>query len=126
VADYERLIELQPNDAEAYRGLAGSWLDQGDEAKAIPALVAALRWSPNAAKAVFSDIAGHGVDLAKRWPDDLSKKAAWYKLALKSIRAYVDASTDKKIGEILAGRKKEWDDKTWGDELEKRIKALLR
>ena len=125
VADFERLIELQPNNALAYHGLAGSWLTQGDEAKAIPALVAVLRWRPSGAKAILDDIAAHGVELTRRWPDDPGKKSAWYEQSLKAMREVVDAATAKKIGDALAGRKQEWDDKTWGNELEKRIKSMV-
>ena len=125
VADCERLIELTPADAEAYRSLAGAWLVQGDEARALPALVAALRWQPNLRKAVLEDVIKHGHELAKRWPDDTSKKAKWYEQALAGIRSgCADTALHKQIDEAIASRKKDWDDKQWGEELGSRILRL--
>src|SRR5262249_21740993 len=86
VADFERLIDLQPENALSYRGLARAWLAQGDEAKATPALVAALRWAPALRKAVLQDILEHGGELRRNWPDDPDKRAAWYTQALEALR----------------------------------------
>ncbi len=125
VADCERLIELLPTNAEAYRTLAGAWLVQGDEAKALPALVAALRWQPSLRKSIFEDVVKHGCDLAKRWPDDSTKKANWYEQALTAIRSAIsDVDLCKQIDHALTSRKKEWDDRRWGEELESRIRLL--
>jgi S1-C subfamily serine protease/Flp pilus assembly protein TadD len=119
VVDYERLVELQPREASAHRGLAGAWLAQGEETKALPALVAAVRWEPASRKDVLADVLAHGADLARRWPDDPEKRPRWYEQALTALRG-TDAQN------LLSGRKKDWDDKTWGDELERRIRGLRK
>lgn len=128
VADCERLIELTPTDEKAYRSLAGAWLVQGDEAKAIPALVAAFRWKPvEMRKPILDDIIEHGRDLTKRWPEDSTKKAKWYEQALTAIRgASTEAEFRKNIDDALASRHKDWDDLRWGAELEKRIQTLQK
>jgi len=126
VADYEKLIDLAPKDGESHRGLATAWLAQGDQAKAVPALVAALRWDPGLRKAVFTDIVNYGGEQTRRWPDDPGKKAEWLEQALKAIRGVLDADTSRRISDALAGRKEEWDAKVWGDELERMVRALVR
>lgn len=126
VADYERLIELLPTDAEAHRSLAGAWLVQGDEAKAIPSLVAALRWQPSLRKSILKDLIEHGHNLAKRWPDDTSKKAKWYESALSAIRGpWLDPNFRKQVDDLLTSRKKDWDDLQWGEALEKALHSWI-
>ena len=126
IADCERLIELVPTDAEAHRALAGAWLAQGDEAKALPAFIAALRWQPKLRNMVLEDFIKHGQDLARRWPDDTTKKAKWYEQALPAIRNVdVEAIFKKQLDVAMASRKKEWDDRRWGEELEALIRLLV-
>ena len=85
VADYERLIELVPENAQSYRGLARAWLAQGDEAKALPGLIGALRWEPGLLKLILEDVLNHGEELLRRWPDNPGKKAEWLEKALGSL-----------------------------------------
>lgn len=126
IADCERLIELLPTDAEAHRSLAGAWLIQGDEAKAIPAFVAALRWQPSLRKSILKDLIEHGHNLAKRWPDDTSKKAKWYESALSAIRGpWLDPNFRKQVDDLLTSRKKDWDDLQWGEALEKALHSWI-
>ena len=127
VADFERLIELVPTDGASYRSLASAWLAQGDEEKAIPFLVAALRWCPELLNSVLVDIADHGADLKRRWPDDGAKRGLWYDRALKAIGAVIkNEETRRKLDDILRGRSKDQDWESWGDELEKHIRKLTR
>lgn len=126
VADYERLIELLPDNGGFHRDLANAWLVQGDESKALPALVAAYRWEPRLMrKPVLEDVIKHGQDQVRRWPDDTSKQAKWYEQSLTAIRsASNDMSFRSQIDQALRGRKKDWDDKQWGSELERSIMQL--
>jgi tetratricopeptide (TPR) repeat protein len=127
VADYERLIELAPRDAQSYRGLARAWLAQGDEAKALPGVIGALRWDAAVRQSIMEDVLKHGEELVRRWPDDSGKRTAWYKQALESLRPIIaDEKIRRQIDDALQSKKKEWDEKTWADEMEKRIKALAR
>ena len=126
VADFEKLIDLLPKEASFHRSLARAWLRQGDEDKAIPALVAALRWQPSLTKPILEDAVKHGAELVRRWPDDPSKKAAWYERLLKEIGGVVDPATSREIGTALKGRKEGWDAIVWGEELEKRMRRLVR
>jgi S1-C subfamily serine protease len=127
VADCERLIDLLPRDAASYRALAGAWLVQGDEAQALPALVGALRWDPGLLKDILNDVLKYGAELVKKWPDDPEKRGVWYQQALAAIRGAIkDEETRKRIDAALQSRKADWDTKMWGDELEKRIRALTQ
>jgi tetratricopeptide (TPR) repeat protein len=127
VADCERLIELLPRDAASYRTLAGAWLVHGDDAQALPALVGALRWDPGLLKDILNDVLRHGAELVKKWPDDPEKRGVWYQQALAGIRGAIqDDELHKRIDAALRGKKEDWDAKMWGDELERRIKALAQ
>jgi S1-C subfamily serine protease len=127
VADCERLIDLAPRDAASYRSLAAAWLAQGDEAKAIPGLIAALRWQQELAKSIFADVLKHGAELARRWPDDAGKKADWYRQALEALRPVVaNEGLRRQIEAALRDKQPGWNAKEWGDELEKRIRALAK
>jgi hypothetical protein len=62
----------------------------------------------------------------RRWPDDTSKKAKWYEQALNAIRAASnDMSFRSHLDEALRSRKKDWDDKQWGIELEQSIQRFV-
>jgi len=124
IADGQRLVELSPSDADSYRILARAWLRWGDEAKALPELVAALRWQANLRKEILEEVIAYGKELARRWPDDPGKRAGWYEQALKSIGDAVGGDRGKEIKLAASGRKAEWDDKAWGDELARRIREL--
>jgi hypothetical protein len=126
IADGQRLVELSPTDAESYRLLARAWLRWGDEAKALPELIAALRWQANLRKEILRDVNAHGKDLINRWPDDPGKRVGWYEQALKSIGDTVGGDAGRAITMAANGRKAEWDDKAWGDELARRIGELGR
>ena len=121
VADFERLIELQPKEPDNYRGLAKVCLAQGDEPKALHALSSAIRWKPEMLAFISADVLDHGMNLVIRWPDDPTKRPAWYRQALLTIRAViVDEKVRMKIDAALVVK---MDDVI---ELEKRIRNLER
>jgi len=115
VADAERLIELQPRDASAYRELERAWLARGEDAAAIAALVAALRWQPTFWNSLLEDILAAGAEMNRRWPDDPKKSEDWYRKSLGAAREYVDHEKHAGIDAALKS-----------NEIEKQIRAMIK
>ncbi len=124
IADFERALEIFPESAAVYANLSRAWRALGDEAKAIPPLVAARRWNlPD--RFVLDDILAHGSELTKRWPDDHHKRAAWFEQSLGAVREFMeDKRCRVKIADLLRSKKKECDAKMWADHLEKQVGDL--
>ncbi|MCE9534132.1 MAG: trypsin-like peptidase domain-containing protein [Planctomycetes bacterium] len=119
IADFERLVELRPTDAQAQRSLALAWLAAGDDAKALPAITAALRWKREIRTEILDDILKHGEALRVRWPDDPLKKLDWYKRALNVVSAASESGLVRlEIDGILEAKD--------AGEMERRIRVLAR
>ena len=125
IADYERLIELNPCDARWHRGLANALLVRGEESKAIAALSAAWRWEPQT-RLIFADILDYGTKLTSLWPDDPAKRAMWYEQALRTIGPVsADQQIVEQIEAVLRSKKSDEDVKTFGNRLEDCVKRLV-
>jgi S1-C subfamily serine protease len=107
--DLERILDVQPADAEARQELVGVLLSLGEDAKAAAAVRDTLRADPQRLAAVAADLVKQSEALQKRFPDSPTIAADWLRQALEAahqgtsepparqrIAAILDAATHAK------------------------------
>ncbi len=93
-SDLERLLELQPAEAAAYRHLVRVWLELGENGKAAEAVRDALRADPRQRAAVAEELRRCAQVLADKYPQRLSIAADWLTAMLlaSNVPAWQDAA----------------------------------
>ncbi|MCE9562705.1 MAG: trypsin-like peptidase domain-containing protein [Planctomycetes bacterium] len=76
-ADLERVLDVNPADADARQRLVGVLVELGDEAKAAIAVVDTLRTDPKRLAGVAADLLTQADSLTKKYPDAPSIPAGW-------------------------------------------------
>ncbi len=85
-ADLERILDVNPRDADARQRLVGVLLELGDEAKAAVALADTLRADPKRLAAVATDLLAQADVLAKKYPDAPSIPSGWLLKAMTAMK----------------------------------------
>lgn len=84
--DLERILDVNPADAEARLGLATVLLELGDNPKAATALADTLRADPKRLPAIAANLLAQADRLAQRFPDAPSIPAGWLLTALAATK----------------------------------------
>ena len=96
--DLERILDVNPADAEARQWLANVHLELGDDAKAAAAVADTLRADPRRLGDVADDLLGQADRLEKKYPDAPSIPAGWLMKALTESKRDEFAETLRKAG----------------------------
>ncbi len=80
--DLERVLDVNPADADARQRLAGVLLELGEDAKAAAAVADTLRADPKRLPSIAADLLAQAESLAKKYPDAPSIPAGWLTNAL--------------------------------------------
>jgi tetratricopeptide (TPR) repeat protein len=83
-ADLERILDVNPGDADARQRLVGVFVELGEDAKAATAVTETLRADPKRLAAVAKDLLSQADSLSKKYPDAPSVATGWL---LKGIAA---------------------------------------
>jgi len=76
-ADLERILDVNPGDADARQRLVGVLLELGEDAKAATAVTDTLRADQKRLAAVVADLLSQADAMAKKYPDVPSIPAGW-------------------------------------------------
>ena len=105
--DLERVLDVNPADADARQRLVGVLLGLGDDAKAAAAVADTLRADPKRLPAVAADLLAQADALAKKYPDAPSIPAGWL---TKALTATEKVATEVRRDGLEEGRGRAKDD----------------
>lgn len=84
--DLERILDVNPADAEARQRLANVLLELGEDDKAATAITDTLRADAKRLKPLITDLLAQADRLAKKYPDAPSIPAGWLMKALAALK----------------------------------------
>jgi tetratricopeptide (TPR) repeat protein len=96
--DLERILDVNPADAEGRQWLANVHLELGDDAKAAGAIADTLRADPRRLAEVAKNLLGQADRLEKEYPDAPSIPVGWLMKALTASKRDEFAETLSKAG----------------------------
>jgi tetratricopeptide (TPR) repeat protein len=100
--DLERILDVNPADAEARRRLAGAQFALGDDAKAASAITDTLRADPKRLPALAADWLAQAEELKQKFPDSPGIAADWLTRALTAAeKGTSDAKAKAALADIL-------------------------
>jgi S1-C subfamily serine protease len=98
--DLERLLDVDPADADARQRLVGVLLGLGEDAKAAAAVADTLRADPKRLPSVVADLLAQADAMAKKYPDAPSIPAGWLTKALTAAKRDEFAEVLKRAGGV--------------------------
>jgi S1-C subfamily serine protease len=99
--DLERILDVNPMDAEARQLLVGVLLGLGRDAEAASAVRDTLRSDPKRLTVLASDLLAQADRLAKKFPDTPSQPAGWLVRALTAAKTALPEAAKTDITAIL-------------------------
>jgi S1-C subfamily serine protease len=97
--DLERLLDVNPTDAEARQRLIGVLIELGEDAKAATAVSDTLRADPKRLPGIARDLLSQADLLAKKYPDAPAIPAGWLQKAMTAAKREEFATCLKQAGE---------------------------
>lgn len=100
--DLERIVDVNPLDAEARQRLIGPLLELNEDEKALAAVADALRADPKRMSALAVDLLTQADTLAKKFPDAPAIPTSWLlKTLAASEKAIGDPKTKGRLAALL-------------------------
>jgi tetratricopeptide (TPR) repeat protein len=96
--DLERILHVNPSDADARQRLIGVLMDLGEDAKAAAAVADTLRADPKRLPAIAANLLSQADTLAKKFPDVPSIPADWLLKAMTAAKRTEFADVLKRAG----------------------------
>ena len=84
--DLDRILDVNPADAEARQRLANVLLELGEDDKAATAVADTLRADSKRLRSIASDLLAQAERLTKKYPDSASIPADWLTKALRASK----------------------------------------
>jgi S1-C subfamily serine protease len=98
--DLERILDVNPADAEARQRLIGVLVELGEDAKAATAVGDTLRADPRRFPAIAADLLAQADALAKKYPDAPSIPAGWLLKAVTATKREEFAEMLKRVAAV--------------------------